>query len=177
MNPVTSGPRVNESLETSLGGVFACGNVLHVHDLVDFVSEEAEAAGRNAARYVKDGNAKGNAEVFAEDDESKKEIYMDMKTAEKIWNSAISLKAGSGVRYTVPETIQIRQMEDVLPLRFRVDNVYMNCYISLYFDEEQVLHRKHLIVAPGEMETLYLNKEQLLQYPDLKTITVKLEEV
>ena len=81
------------------------------------------------------------------------------------------------MRYIVPETIHIRQMEDVLPLRFRVDNVYMNCYISLYFDEEQVLHRKHLIVAPGEMETLYLNKEQLLQYPDLKTITVKLEEV
>ena len=190
MNPVTSGPRVNESLETSLTGVFACGNVLHVHDLVDFVSEEAEAAGRNAARYVKesdakenasqyvkDGNAKGNPEVFAEDDESKKEIYMDMKTAEKIWSSVISLKAGNGVRYIVPETIHIRQMEDVLPLRFRVDNVYMNCYISLYFDEEQVLHRKHLIVAPGEMETLYLNKEQLLQYPDLKTITVKLEEV
>ena len=55
MNRVTSGPVVNESLETNIEGVFACGNVLHVHDLVDFVSEEAAAAGKNAARYVKDG--------------------------------------------------------------------------------------------------------------------------
>ena len=53
LNPVTSGPVVNESLETSVAGVFACGNVLHVHDLVDFVSEEAEMAGQNAALYVK----------------------------------------------------------------------------------------------------------------------------
>ena len=61
MNPVTSGPKVNESLETSMDGVFACGNVLHVHDLVDYVSEEAAAAGRNAAAYVKEGGA-GNKE-------------------------------------------------------------------------------------------------------------------
>ena len=54
MNRVTSGPVVNESLETNIEGVFACGNVLHVHDLVDFVSEEAAAAGKNAARYVKE---------------------------------------------------------------------------------------------------------------------------
>ena len=55
MNPVTSGPKVNESLETNIEGVFACGNVLHVHDLVDFVSEEAAIAGKNAAAYVKQG--------------------------------------------------------------------------------------------------------------------------
>ena len=53
MSRVTSGPVVNESLETNIEGVFACGNVLHVHDLVDFVSEEAAAAGKNAAAYVK----------------------------------------------------------------------------------------------------------------------------
>lgn len=53
LNPVTSGPVVNESLETNVPGVFACGNVLHVHDLVDYVSEEATAAGRHAAEYVK----------------------------------------------------------------------------------------------------------------------------
>ncbi len=63
LNPATSGPRVNESLETSIKGVFACGNVLHVHDLVDFVSEEAAAAGRHAAAYVKstDRNSGGEA--------------------------------------------------------------------------------------------------------------------
>ena len=61
MNPVTSGPKVNESLETSIDGVFACGNVLHVHDLVDFVSEEAAAAGKNAAAYIKAGAVKLNS--------------------------------------------------------------------------------------------------------------------
>ena len=62
MNRVTSGPVVNESLETNIEGVFACGNVLHVHDLVDFVSEEAAAAGKNAARYVKDGRRSGTGQ-------------------------------------------------------------------------------------------------------------------
>ena len=64
MNPITSGPIVNESLETNIEGVFACGNVLHVHDLVDFVSEEAAAAGRNAAKYVQDGAASNVKEVI-----------------------------------------------------------------------------------------------------------------
>lgn len=63
MNRVTSGPRVNESLETSVEGVFACGNVLHVHDLVDFVSEEAAAAGRHAASYIKEGRKENAREI------------------------------------------------------------------------------------------------------------------
>lgn len=167
MNPITSGPRVNERLETNQEGVFACGNVLHVHDLVDFVSEEAEAAGRNAAAYVKGSMAGKNTNRYAQKDRSGKNV--DVSTA-------ICLKAGKGVRYTVPETIHPERMEDILPLRFRVDNVYKNCYISLYLDEERVLHRKHMIVAPGEMETLQLKKEQLGAYPGLQTITVKIEE-
>ena len=176
MNPVTSGPRVNESLETNLEGVFACGNVLHVHDLVDFVSEEAEAAGWNAARYVKGMTTEEAAGEIAEKSETEMNADDMLIAAERNQKSVIFLKAGNGIRYTVPETIHIERMEEILPLRFRVNNVYKNCYISLYFDEERVLHRKHMIVAPGEMETLQLKKEQLLQYPDLQTITVKLEE-
>lgn len=152
LNPVTSGPKVNESLETSLEGVFACGNVLHVHDLVDFVSEEAAAAGRHAAAYVKNtdgGKAKG---------------------------TAVKLQTGAGVRYTVPESIHTAGMEDVLPLRFRVDRVYKNCYVSVYFDEERVFHLKRRIAAPGEMEEVRLEREALLRCPDLKQITVKIEE-
>ncbi len=152
MNPVTSGPKVNESLETSIEGVFACGNVLHVHDLVDFVSEEAATAGKNAAAYVKDGAQK------SEDQE------------------VIKISAVEGVRYTVPGTINVARMDENLTVRFRVGGVYKNCYVSAYFDEERVIHKKRQVVAPGEMEEIKLTKEQLLSYPELKNITVKIEE-
>ncbi len=151
MNPVTSGPVVNESLETSLEGVFACGNVLHVHDLVDFVSEEAAAAGRNASAYVKGSRTA----------ESGREIRMNPT---------------EGVRYTVPSVIRPEQMDDTLTVRFRVGGVYKNCYISVYFDDERVMRRKRPVVAPGEMEEIRLEKAKLLERPDLKTITVKIEE-
>lgn len=151
MSPVTSGPIVNESLETNIEGVFACGNVLHVHDLVDFVSEEAAAAGRNAALYVQ-GRRQSEA------------------------GKAILLNPVEGVRYTVPSVIHPERMDDKLTVRFRVGGVYKNCYISVYFDDERVIHRKRPVVAPGEMEEIKLEKKKLLAYPDLKTITVKIEE-
>ncbi len=153
LNPVTSGPRVNESLETNLEGVFACGNVLHVHDLVDFVSEEAKSAGKNAAKYIQEsGIARGVAE------------------------RSIPINVGEGVRYTVPETIHVKRMEDCLTVRFRVGNVYRNCFLSVYLDEERVIHRKKPVVAPGEMEEIVLTKEQLAKYPDLETVKVMIEE-
>ncbi len=153
INPVTSGPKVNESLETNIEGVFACGNVLHVHDLVDFVSEEAGAAGRNAACYVKAGEKRSGTET-----------------------ADIVLEAVEGVRYTVPETINIARMDEELTVRFRVNNVYKNCYISVYFDEVRMLHKKRQIMAPGEMEDVRITREQLMDAPDLKKITVKIEE-
>lgn len=152
LNPVTSGPKVNERLETSIEGVFACGNVLHVHDLVDFVSEEAAAAGKNAAMYVQEGESASEQ------------------------GRKIKLRPLAGVRYTVPETINPMRMDEKLTVRFRVGNVYRNCYISVYFDEKRVLHRKRQIVAPGEMEEIKLSKEELLKYPNLDTITIKIEE-
>ena len=151
ISPVTSGPVVNESLETNIEGVFACGNVLHVHDLVDFVSEEAKAAGRNAVAYVQ-GRKKN------------------------VSGREISICPADGVRYTVPSTIRREMMDDKLTVRFRVGNVYRNCFISVYFDGERVMHRKRPVVAPGEMEEIKLEKEKLLSYPDLTTITVKIEE-
>ena len=152
LNPITSGPKVNERLETSIEGVFACGNVLHVHDLVDFVSEEAAAAGKNAAMYVQEGESASEQ------------------------GRKIKLRPLEGVRYTVPETINPMRMDEKLTVRFRVGKVYQNCYISVYFDEERVLHRKRQIVAPGEMEEIKLSKEELLKYPNLDTITIKIEE-
>lgn len=162
MNPVTSGPKVNESLETNIEGVFACGNVLHVHDLVDFVSEEAKTAGRNAAEYVK--NLQNADSKNTGDETGIAEVHR------------IVLNPVEGVRYTVPSTINPAHMDDDLTVRFRVGGVYKNCYVSAYFDEERVIHKKRPVVAPGEMEQIKLTKEQLMKYPDLKTITVKIEE-
>lgn len=148
---ITSGPSVNESLETNIDGVFACGNVLHVHDLVDYVSEEAAAAGENAAKYVK-GILPANS------------------------GKEIKLVPTDGVRYTVPKTIDPERMTDELTVRFRVGNVYKNCFVSVYFDGERVVHRKRPVLAPGEMENVKFKKTQLASYPDLKTITLKIEE-
>lgn len=156
LDPVTLGPVVNESLQTNLEGVFACGNVLHVHDLVDFVSREAATAGKNAAIYV-------------QRDFGKQDISQDTK-------KDIVLKATDGVRYTVPASINTERMDDDLIVRFRVGGVYKNCFVSAWFDDERVIHRKHPVLAPGEMEELKLTKEQLQKYPNLKTITVKIEE-
>ncbi len=158
LNPVTSGPRVNESLETNIEGVFACGNVLHVHDLVDFVSEEAAAAGKNAAAYVR--AAKETAG----------------RAAERASFPAVRLTVGTGVRYTVPETICAERMGEHLTVRFRVGGVYKNCYVSVYFDGERISRRKKAVVAPGEMEEIMLTKKQLMEYPDLKEINVRIEE-
>lgn len=156
INPITSGPTVNESLETSIPGIFACGNVLHVHDLVDFVSEEAAAAGRHAAAFVRGAGV------------SKEHPFKKSQTVE--------IKPGKGIRYTVPSTIDLSRMEEKLTLRFRVGNVYKNCWICAYFDEEPGIRRKRPVAAPGEMEELTLTRQKFLEYPDLKTITLKIEE-
>lgn len=153
MNAVTNGPVVNESLETSMEGVFACGNVLHVHDLVDFVSEEAKTAGKNAAEYIKNGCREDDTEF-----------------------ASIPIFATEGVRYTVPKTIRPNRMSEKQKVRFRVANVYHNSYISVYLDNERIIHRRKQVMAPGEMEEIQLDREMLLQDADISQITVKIEE-
>ena len=155
MSPVTSGPLVNESLETNIPGIFACGNVLHVHDLVDYVSEEAALAGTCAARYVQ---------------ESRKAAA---PAGEK---ERVKICTDGGVRYTVPTAIDPAQMDDLLKVRFRVGNVYKGAYVSVYLNEQRILHAKKKIMSPGEMEQVILQKKKLLEVPDLKTITIKTEQ-
>ncbi len=149
MSPITSGPIVDESLETNVEGIFACGNVLHVHDLVDFVSEEAALAGKNAAKYVSEGTVKGS--------------------------TIVKINATDGARYTVPSSIHVENMADLLTVRFRVGAVFANHYISVYFNDERVQHRKKQIMAPGEMESVIIQKKQVEAFEGLETITVKIE--
>lgn len=153
MSTVTNGPIVNESLETSIDGIFACGNVLHVHDLVDYVSEEAAAAGRHAAQYAAAGAG------------------ADSDAAE----ATVPLVPTGGVRYTVPSAIRVDHMPDDLTVRFRVGNIFRNSYVSVYLDDQRIQHRKKRIMAPGEMEEIHLKKKDIDGSAGLSQITVCIE--
>lgn len=151
LSPVTNGPVVNESLETSVPGIFAAGNVLHVHDLVDFVSQEAAEAGRRAAAYVAGGcvEAKGNP---------------------------VPVTFEGGVRYTVPAAIDPARMSGNLTVRFRVGGVMQNKFVNVYLDGERVVHRKRPVLAPGEMEEVLLTPKFFEAHPAPAEISIKIEE-
>lgn len=155
LSPVTSGPVVNESLETSIEGVFACGNVLHVHDLVDFVSEEAGRAGIHAAEYIC-GWKEGQTEEETE--------------------QVIQIQTEGGIRYSVPQMIRPKHMEDTVTLRFRVGQVFKDVYVSVYRGEERIVHKKKKKLAPGEMEQLVLKKTDLTSVEGFDKIVMKVEE-
>ena len=150
ISPVTNGPIVDESLQTNIPGVFAAGNVLHVHDLVDFVSEEAAAAGRAAVRYLANGPQDRGREI--------------------------PITFEGGPRYTVPASIDPKRVEGDLVIRFRVGGVMKNRRVRLYLDDEAVVSRKRPVMAPGEMEELKLSQAALAAHPDLKQIHIAVEE-
>ncbi len=131
IDEVTKGAIVDQNRETSLDGVFACGNVLHIHDLVDFVSEEAERAGKSAAEYIQ--GRKNN------------DTNIDVKTDGKI-------------RYTVPQRISEKKAVKVY---FRVAGVYKNVRINVYSDGELICSKKKKSVAPGEMESVTIKENML----------------
>lgn len=150
LNSVTSGPVVDESLQTNISGVFACGNVLHVHDLVDYVSQEAETAGRNASAYVKG----------------------DLFKSENV----VNIMAGRGVRYTVPSSVDLLRMEEEQIVRFRVNQAYKNVDLCIYNNDVVVKKVKKRIMAPGEMEEIKLNKSVLNQIENLNNIKICIVE-
>lgn len=146
INPATNGPVVNESFETSIPGIFACGNVLHVHDLVDYVSEESARAGRSAARYVKASSSRSGP--------------------------VIQITNGTGVRYTVPSFVRIGELDSNLVIRFRSVGVYKDSYIDVSIDGVRSIHRRKQIITPGEMEQVILKKDDLLNVADNINIAI-----
>lgn len=153
LSRVTSGAIVNESLETSIPGVFACGNVLHVHDLVDFVSEEAAAAGKHAAQYLQTDNEKA--------DEMSK---------------TTQIVADGGVRYTVPSMLRADKVDDMTTIRFRVGSVFKDVDVAVYADE-RILTRIHKrVMAPGEMEQVIIRKSDYCKEVVPETLRITIEQ-
>jgi hypothetical protein len=131
----TKGAFVFENMETSMDGVFACGNVCHVHDLVDFVTGESQKAGRSAAKYINDSS---NSNV-----------------------TTIEINNGEGIFYTVPQKVRIENMDSKLEIFFRVKSVEKNVIISITDEDGKIIKdfkRPH--VAPAEMEKIALTKKQ-----------------
>ena len=162
MNNVTGGPVVNESLETSVKGVFACGNVLHVHDLVDYVSEEAGQAGRKAAEYLKaekNANAAGIEKAATDPDPS---------------GRVIKINATNGVRYTVPSVIRLNRMEDKQVVRFRVGSVFKKAKIEVLAGDKTLISLNKPALAPGEMEQVILQKNALEQAGEFDSLTFRI---
>lgn len=146
----TSGPIVNERMQTSVQGIFACGNTVHVHDLVDFVTAESLRAGENASKYVQGKVSKSNEHII--------------------------LRPGNRVRYTVPQYIESTQSENNISIMFRTTDVYKDVYIEVLSNGERIKSTKKKIVRPGEMQVVELNPEQLTKVKDNLTISVELPQ-
>ena len=150
LSGVTRGAVVDDALQTSIPGVFACGNVLHVHDLVDYVSQEAALAGKHAAEF-----AQG--------------LY-------QATSRALKVKARGGIRYTVPQVIRPDAMDDQIVLRFRVGGVFEDCFINVFAGEKRLVHKRRPILVPGQMESISLKKDDLLNCGDFDELVICLEE-
>ncbi|MEG0179840.1 MAG: FAD-dependent oxidoreductase, partial [Oscillospiraceae bacterium] len=144
----TSGAVVYENMETSLSGVFACGNVVHVHDLVDFVTAESARAGAAAAKYVKE--------------------------AEKQNKDVISVQNGDGVTYTVPQKIRIDNVEKSADIFFRVNRICNDSVITVMSKGTKIAAFKREHLAPGEMEHIMMPRVLLAKAQG--DITISIEE-
>ncbi len=134
IHPKTKGPIVDESLQTSIPGIFACGNGLHVHDLVDFVSGEASRAGIFASRYIKG----------------------ELKEEQKI----LELETKNGISYIMPSKINLNHVDKVL-LSYRVAKPYTNVFLKVSLNGKEIKKIKKLYLLPAEMESLELTKDNL----------------
>lgn len=149
LDPITGGPVVNESMETSIEGIFACGNVVQVHDLVDWVTEESRRAGRCAA----------------------KSVHKKLSVSKR----PMKTKGEKGVRYVVPHKVQKENINERLTLMLRVEDVYHNAKLIVKDGERVIKTIKKRHLAPGEMESIELTFKELVNFEG-DTITVALQE-
>ncbi len=146
---ITNGAVVNEMRETDHEGIFACGNVLQVHDLVDYVTLESQIAGEGAARYI-----------------------LGKESEEKVY---INTTPENGVRYIVPQKVNIKSKEDI-KLYFRVGAIYMNKKLTVEVDGKVISSKKKVKLAPGEMENVVIPADILATLNENSTIKVRVEE-
>ncbi|MCR5061091.1 MAG: FAD-dependent oxidoreductase [Saccharofermentans sp.] len=146
INPLTNGPKADDNLETDIDGVFACGNVLHVHDLVDYVSKEAAAAGTNAAEYIRDGRN---------------------STA-----GQLGIIPGNGIKYTIPVSFHKGDVRNDISLKFRVTGIYKNASVTVKAGEKTVFTRKMRVMIPSEMQDITLKKDALNDITEDITVEV-----
>ncbi|MBR2523467.1 MAG: FAD-dependent oxidoreductase [Clostridiales bacterium] len=150
LSRVTNGPVVDSSLETTIPGVFACGNVLHVHDLVDFVSEEAALAGKNAALYVQ-----------------------HLGTTNK---ELIPVTFSPEIRYTVPAFINMDSITGDIKVRYRVGNNYQNKKVLVTSGGKVLSQKVRRIMAPGEMEDVLIPADKLRSAGRIAEINIKVTD-
>ena len=168
---------MNESLETNVPGVFACGNVLHVHDLVDYVSEEAGRAGKFAAEYIRQTAGDGAGSASARQGSTGVKINDDAASASAADSSiGIPLIPSGGVRYTVPQSVRLSHMEDTLLVRFRVGSVFTDAVLTVTAGDTCLLRQKKKKLAPGEMQQIILKKSAIPADAQSITICVAKEE-
>ena len=149
IDPATNGPVVNEAMETSIEGIFACGNVVHVHDLADWVTEESQRAGKYAARYVQE------------------QLVEEGKTFET--------RPGNGIGYIVPHYVRVSNLDEQLPLYMRVREVFEGKRLVVKADGEVIKRVKRRHMAPGEMEIVKIDSDKLRERP-IAELAVSVEE-
>ena len=149
LDRITGGAIVDQYRETNHEGVFACGNVLHVHDLVDFVTQESQIAGEGAANYIKGQKA-----------------YSDYR---------IHTKGVNGVRYVVPQRISIDDSDEPVKLYFRVGQVFTNATVKVTRNGNVIYAKKKRKLAPGEMENIIIKPEDLQEFSEGDYLYIEVE--
>ena len=171
IDSITSGPSVNQFMETSIPGIFACGNSVHVHDLVDHVTEESLLMGKSAAEYIKN---------------------QDFKSSDKYSPINIPVTPGNRVRYTVPQHLELepslfenagsetdKKTDSKIRIMFRSTDVYRSVLVSVYAGTKLLSQQKKRIVRPGELQTIdgkTSSSKELYSSPQPVTVSIELPE-
>ena len=171
IDSITSGPSVNQFMETSIPGIFACGNSVHVHDLVDHVTEESLLMGKSAAEYIKN---------------------QDFKSSDKYSPINIPVTPGNRVRYTVPQHLELepslfenpgsetdKKTDSQIRIMFRSTDVYRSVLVSVYAGTKLLSQQKKRIVRPGELQTIDVKTssfKELYSSPQPVTVSIELPE-